>query len=601
MQKSFLYRFSLVLGLAFLVNLPQEASALRSGFKVYRKSSKTGRMVHPDPESQFNTSSGRFRYVRSSGRHRQVVDTTTGEILYVHQKAITSGDRKNPADPSQYKPVNADAASEQKPAGSLFVDQPTRLNNGDRPGERTPVPIPRSKPERKVSEDKPRQEDPKKIGGGGLVAASLGAFTPRKTHSARPKERPASPRADRTHEVVLESVKALRPGFKLYRMNDVGKIEKSLPFETYNTANSQRFRHISGGALGEYLRVLDQLTQEILYVHQSGIDPQHIGKTIQQARLRMASLPPAAAQLGGARPKAASGLAPAPLTEENKDVAVEANPTEPQGEDQLSASQVHPSCYYPLNETKQKNCMKIIKEVEAGKLPKKPVMFALKALHEKVGRQCAGKKVTNDCQVFVANLDKRMPKQPHRSPGYFFNICAGDKSKTPFKDVISRTYVNRGTGSARGRYTDVGGRKTTLPGVFVSGRLTGFHPATARSRSKYARMLGYKKSDRRCRGSGNSKNGFLKSCPVLRLAMARVGGASTDESKPMHTSPFRSSSGCPSIARKDNWIMRSMAAHGQSLFIAYTDTDRYRSNFKRRCSGRSANKQLNQTASSSSQ
>lgn len=239
-------------------------------------------------------------------------------------------------------------------------------------------------------------------------------------------------------------------------------------------------------------------------------------------------------------------------------------------------------CDYPQNSFKTKNCEKILSEVNQGRLPKEPVLFALQQLKQKSGLRCGGKKITNDCQVFVTDLDSRVKGYSNRSPAYFFNLCVGDKSKTGLSDVINRTYTNRGTGSSRNRYTDLPFMKTSLPGIFVANRLTGFHPYRG-SRKKYMSRLGYRPRDKRCQGVGSRKNDFLRGCPVLRMSMTRLGGALTSTTKPMHTSPFKSSSGCPSINQKDNWMMRTMAAHGNSLYIAYTKSKSYKSKFAQKC------------------
>jgi hypothetical protein len=72
---------------------------------------------------------------------------------------------------------------------------------------------------------------------------------------------------------------------------------------------------------------------------------------------------------------------------------------------------------------------------------------------------------------------------------------------------------------------------------------------------------------------GNQGNGFLKGrCEVIRLDVRRLGAqpTKTDDSKPIHTSEFQSSSGCPSVNQKDNDIIRHLASYGNSMYIAYT-------------------------------
>lgn len=235
----------------------------------------------------------------------------------------------------------------------------------------------------------------------------------------------------------------------------------------------------------------------------------------------------------------------------------------------------------------QKNCQKLVAQANSGAIPKKSVLFALKVFQETAGNYCGGNtidnKYRNKCSFFVTDLDGVYGGNQNRSPAYLVDLCAGDKKRTHLKDVVYKTFTNRGTGSGGRRgtanYSDVPGSKTTLPGIFMTKGLSGFDPYPS-SAPKYQKMLGYRRGDPRCEGKGTWKNQFLKNCPVLRLEVERLTNTRTDDSKPMHTSPFQSSSGCPSLDKKDNWVMRHLASQGNSLYVAHTATKKVDYQFK---------------------
>lgn len=240
----------------------------------------------------------------------------------------------------------------------------------------------------------------------------------------------------------------------------------------------------------------------------------------------------------------------------------------------------------------KKNCEILMEKVASGELPKEATLFSLRTFKETYQSYCDGNqiqnKVRNNCSFFFSNLDGVYKGNGYRHPAYLIDLCAGT-SKSSSKQVVTPTYTNRGTGSGAGRstanYSDRGSAKTTLAGVFRTGELTGFDPYD-RSKGKYRKMLGYSESDPNCDGTGNYRNNFLAKCKVIRLSLSRIGGSSTDDSKPMHTSPFNSSSGCPSMGLDQNYIMRKLASRGTSLYIAYTKQASQKSHFeapKRSC------------------
>lgn len=243
-------------------------------------------------------------------------------------------------------------------------------------------------------------------------------------------------------------------------------------------------------------------------------------------------------------------------------------------------------CNFSIPLMKQ-NCETVMEKVESGELPREATLYALKTFKETFGLYCDGKeiknKVRNDCSFFFSNLDGVYEDFAHRSPAYLIDLCAGDSKRSNMKEPVTSTFVNRGTGSkgprSKASYNDKDGAGTTLAGVFRTGELTGFVPYK-KSRSKYAKGVGYKHEDPDCEGSGNYSNRFLAKCNVIRVELERVGGSRSGSDKPMHTSPFKSSSGCPSMPPSQNFIMRHLASRGTSLYIAYTSQKDQAANFQ---------------------
>jgi hypothetical protein len=280
--------------------------------------------------------------------------------------------------------------------------------------------------------------------------------------------------------------------------------------------------------------------------------------------------------------------APAPTVAQNPQKTIPSINDEPKVEEvdrfldnpQETAKEI---CDYGSDLVRTDNCLLVLNAIYENKLPKDPVLYSLKALKGLHGKMCNDRKILNGCMVFVSDIDKTHDNFDYRHPAYFINLCVGDKSRTSLSEVYYSTYTNRGTGSKKDRnnpnYKDFPGMKTTLPGLFMSTVLGGFHPFGT-SVAKYEQLLGYSANDANCKEQGNSKNGWLKDCPVLRLTMHRLNGSITGVSKPMHTSPYKSSSGCPSVGSKDNWILRHMAANRTTLYIAYTRVKKYNSYFE---------------------
>ena len=102
-------------------------------------------------------------------------------------------------------------------------------------------------------------------------------------------------------------------------------------------------------------------------------------------------------------------------------------------------------------------------------------------------------------------------------------------------------------------YNDVAGAKTTLLGAFLtspSKKTQTFTPGTARSVRNYVDAI---------------PEGAIK----LQLHGVHSTNYETDDDKHFHTSPYKSSWGCPSTGKENADIIKEMAANGPSLFMNY--------------------------------
>lgn len=171
-------------------------------------------------------------------------------------------------------------------------------------------------------------------------------------------------------------------------------------------------------------------------------------------------------------------------------------------------------------------------------------------------REWVEKGVENDCTFIINDLSRpwRRDPAPRRTTAYLVDLCSDDPSK-----LVSSFYINGGTGNPR--FDDSPDRgetsnlwnKNTLAGAFlVEGKVYGdFVPGRA---EKYA-------------GIRSRHNGEI---PGMRMIGLNSSNNTTESSKPLHVSPFRTSWGCSGVSESTIPIMERFASSGKSsLFMAY--------------------------------
>lgn len=162
--------------------------------------------------------------------------------------------------------------------------------------------------------------------------------------------------------------------------------------------------------------------------------------------------------------------------------------------------------------------------------------------------------IENGCSFIINDLNRPWKKDraPGRTTAYYVDLCTEDPAKmvTPF-------YVNGGRGP---RFSDApdtstatdGWNKSTLAGAFkIEGTVYGDFVPTRET--KYAAI--------RRRNGGK--------IPALRMIGLNSSNNTTESSKPMHVSPFRTSWGCPGVAESTAEVFEKIASKGSSLMIAY--------------------------------
>lgn len=172
--------------------------------------------------------------------------------------------------------------------------------------------------------------------------------------------------------------------------------------------------------------------------------------------------------------------------------------------------------------------------------------------------------IQNGCQFVFNDLKRPYGGLSSRSTAYFIDLCAADP-----KGAVKTIYMNRGTGSARKGYTDVNGQKTTLAGAFLTNdQVYSFHPFKMKaSYVKIKKQLGGK-------------------IPGLRLVGLNSSNNDSEYGKPLHASPYRSSSGCPSVGPENAWVLSKLASNGPSLLMNYGPSTMHQST--KSCSNQTA-------------
>lgn len=222
----------------------------------------------------------------------------------------------------------------------------------------------------------------------------------------------------------------------------------------------------------------------------------------------------------------------------------------------------------PLTREQQQRVANCERIVESGLVPNQQAFaYTIRYLAENTGRlqdsSCALQSSTDDdncslcqnanrvqqgiqnrCSFVLNDLQRPFRAGSTQMTGYFVDLCATDPRK-----VVQSFYVNTGTG--RPMFNDTPGKKSSLAGAFLTDTaVVPFSPFNATPYQGLRRQLG----------------GTL---PSLRLLGLNSSNNSTDFSKPMHVSPFRTSWGCPSIGPEAVPFMRRLAEDGPSLVMNY--------------------------------
>jgi hypothetical protein len=163
--------------------------------------------------------------------------------------------------------------------------------------------------------------------------------------------------------------------------------------------------------------------------------------------------------------------------------------------------------------------------------------------------------IQNGCQMVLNDTQKSWPGFPNRMTAYYVDLCATDSKK-----AVTKFYMNKGTGSSRRGFSDSNGAHTTLAGAFLTDDQTfAFRP--------YKMSKGYTQIKKQLGGK----------IPALRLVGLNSSNNTSEYSKPIHASPYKSSWGCPSVAPENAWIMQKLASNGPSLLMNYGPSSMHQS------------------------
>ncbi len=156
------------------------------------------------------------------------------------------------------------------------------------------------------------------------------------------------------------------------------------------------------------------------------------------------------------------------------------------------------------------------------------------------------KGIRNGCTMVINDIENNHPQHSNRSTGYFIDLCARNPAQN-----LKTFYVNRGKGHAgQSMYDDVGGRRTTLMGAFLTDTMVQpFSPYS--NPGRYQNLCG------------------IRTPLQVRLVGLNATNNDSEESKPMHVSPYESSFGCPSVSCESVPIMKNLAENGPSLVMNY--------------------------------
>lgn len=168
-----------------------------------------------------------------------------------------------------------------------------------------------------------------------------------------------------------------------------------------------------------------------------------------------------------------------------------------------------------------------------------------------------GQGIQNTCQFVINDVHSKWKGAAFQSNAYVVDLCQENDSK-----VVRNIYMNRGTGIKNaGGLSDTSKANTTAIGAFLTG-------------DNVFGMIPY--------GTKQKKNGKLVYPKGYRKLVARMGKVhavrvyglhtsnnDTSYSKPIHTSDYTSSWGCPSVSSDNVWMIEALAENGPSLLMNY--------------------------------
>lgn len=165
--------------------------------------------------------------------------------------------------------------------------------------------------------------------------------------------------------------------------------------------------------------------------------------------------------------------------------------------------------------------------------------------------------IENGCSFIINDLKRPWRREParNRTTGYYVDLCSDDPNK-----IVTTFYINGGK-TSKPPFSDAPDsgpeisqwNTSTLAGAFkIEGQVYGdFKPITE---SKYTKI----------REANGGK------IPALRMIGLNSSNNTTEDSKPMHVSAFRTGLGCPGVAQSTAAIFDKITASGgSSLMMAY--------------------------------
>lgn len=160
-------------------------------------------------------------------------------------------------------------------------------------------------------------------------------------------------------------------------------------------------------------------------------------------------------------------------------------------------------------------------------------------------------------------------KYAGRSQGYFINLCATDPASALIKFPINRGTATTSPRPGEPANADILKRNTTILGAFMTGTPTRGRDDHFNSDDPgtVERYRAYKRDPQNAEAFRPPNDRYLR----LELYGLHSTNTETAFRKPMHTTPFYSSGGCPSLPhnRQSADIIRNLGRNGPSLIINY--------------------------------